>query len=325
MRQVLTVLVVFTLSSLAKAARADEFVEKFERLVDPVPSDISADFVDPTVRTQFHLVTRYAPAPREAVWSWELSSNIRLADHFALSFALPFGLDFPHTSVEMRPNQFFFGDARVGFLGGVAIKLAPHWKETGPPTLTLGGQLDYYIPTRPKFDNGDPRCAASGFYALCYPTLLTMNIHPLEPGLWLAGATAFRLRGHVGFAFYRFQVEGELGLTPAFTLESSSSTYVWLTYGVRLRAFPLRELEPYVEIGGVSTVSAPTLDAFPQGPPQLSPGIRVHAFGFDPAVFVSIPLGDHSIAKVVIGIDLAGAQEHYFAEKERELGDPLNF
>jgi hypothetical protein len=223
----------------------------------------------------------------------------------------------------MRPNQFFFGDARVGFVAGSAIKLDPHWKDVGPPTFSFGGQLDYYLPSRSRFD-GNPACAP--FFALCYPTLLPMNIHPLDPGLWLAGATSFRVRGHVGFAISRFEVEGELGLTPAFTLETNSSTYLWLTYGLRVRAIPIREVEPYLELGGISTISAPTVSAFPQGPPLLSPGVRVHLLGLDPAIFVSIPLGDHNIAKAVIGLDLAGAEEHYFAKGERELrDDPMNF
>jgi hypothetical protein len=119
-----------------------------------------------------------------------------------------------------------------------------------------------------------------------------------------------------------WSVDGELGLTPAFTVESDSDALLWFTATLRARLVLGNLIEPFFELGGTTLVAEPSS---PGGQLidgtglQLTPGVRFHLGGLSPAVFVVLQ-PEREDGVVTIGIDLAGA----VSDRRRKAEDLLD-
>lgn len=288
-----------------------------ERYQAPVPANLSPDFLDPAGRTRFHVTTRATWSNPDEVFgstsrfSLEAQGALRITPGLAFTFGLPFGVVAP----DPGNNAAFFGNFRIGLHGGGYIRLAKskEFKDQVAPRLGIGLAVDFYVPTGPN----DPlvRCLlGSG----CAPPALVRDIRSLEAEYYLPDAISFRNRLHVDFQHPYFGVEGELGLSPSWTLASNADFSLLLSWGLRLVARPIYELEPFVELGSVLVASGEKDDA--QGfdiatPVRLNLGARFHVAELDPAIFVAIDFVDGGL---LFGLDLAGAVREVTRREQRE-------
>lgn len=269
-----------------------------------LPLDASPDFVDPSGRSRFHLVTRHMPSTDDALWTFEASGAFRVTKGAAVTFAVPLGWDRPSGSAG-RSDQFFIGNVRAGFAGGGRMRVGA-WDGVGPPALVYGGGIDLLVPTRPKFAVGanDPACRVNAI--LCDAAGRIATMRPLAMGSYLAGATGAHAKGQIGFDISRFGVRGELGVLPAIALSDGNDAYLWLTWAARLRAVPLDWLEVFAEIGGTTRLVEGSPPRYPEPPIIVTPGLRFHLGSVSPALFAGFVVSGDAPGDFVFGVDLAG-------------------
>ena len=284
------------------------------------PLSFSPDFAEPTARTRFHLSTRFMPANPGDIWTVEASGVIRVIEGAGVSFGVPFGWDRPDPSVVRdRDDLPFFGNVRIGGVGGHMIRLFDEWDDPVAPELSFGGALDLYIPTRPRVDGPD-RCPFSP--GPCDAVGVVGTTRPLEVGMYLAGAMAFRLRGHVSYEMKYLGASAELGLTPAFTLESTTRIYMWLSWALRVRGIFWDVVEPYVELGGAGRTFEPAAARFVTGPALITPGVRFHLGAISPAIFASFRITDaDQIGDFMFGLDIGGAAPRSNRSRDNDMLD----
>jgi hypothetical protein len=272
-----------------------------------VVPDLSGELLDPASLSRFHLITRASFSDGNKVfsnssyWSWEARANIRVINGLALAAVLPFGF----VDVPGAPNKFFVGNFTAGIAGGGRILLSnePNPDERAP-SLRLGGGLDVYAPTAPKPSMDDT--------FLFNAQLAIANMRAYEPYLYLSNMMAFRGRAHADFTAGIVTAGIELGLTPAFTLNSNSDFLLWFSGGGRIAVRAGENVEPFLEAGSAIQISGPGLMLGDMGTPTkisppllISPGVRFHMLGVDPAAFVSFNF--KTTSSVIFAIDLAGA------------------
>lgn len=263
-----------------------------------LPPNLSPEFLDPAAKTRFHLTAGLTPTETDILLAFEVQAALRLGSHVGLTAALPFGADLAKAST-LRSDEIFLGNVRLGVEGGGMV-----WRGGGAqhPEFSVGGAIDIYAPTAPA------EARAEG------PIAAVLTTRPLEPGLFLSHAMAFRARLHLGFDVSIVGISAELGGTPAFTIEQDPDLYGWLTASLRARVVPISFLEPFIELGGTVVLGQPALPRFSPGGFVFTPGVRFHFLGVSPAVFANIyggPSGRGSV--VTIGIDLAGAVQRKVA------------
>jgi hypothetical protein len=259
----------------------------------PIPS-ISHELLDPRGMTRFHLVTRASfgdgdqTFSRVAKWAYEARANVRVAQGLSVGATLPFGLSVPGGG---ETNQFFFGNFSVGIAGGGLVRFG----DAGDPVLSIGGALDIYAPTAVEPEPGQTvLLAAQGAVA---------TLHAYEPQLYMSNLMSFRGRGTAGLQVSILRAALELSLTPAFTLESQSELILLFGGAGRVSVLPIRQIEPFLEMGTTIQISGPGEIAPPF---SITPGVRFHVFdALDPAIFVSFNFVEPS--SIIFGIDLAGA------------------
>lgn len=276
-----------------------------------LPLDMSADFVEVTGRSRFHLVTRFAPGAVDT-WAIEASAAIRVFEGGAITLGVPFG----HINPDGPPrSSFYFGNFRVGFAGGAAIALDDDAAEAMPPTLRFGGALDLYVPTRPAFEpkiECNPACNAGAHVA---------PIRPLDPGMFLGGAFSGRARASLGFDVSYFGLSAEAGALPLLELGADPRGYLWLSYGARLRGVIPPYVELFAEIAGSSALLEPAAPSYRAGAVYATPGLRLHFSAMSLAAFASLRVAGEA-ADYVFGIDLGGAAPRQ-TRQDRELYEPL--
>lgn len=307
---------------VAANAAASGLEEEADARVQPL--SYSPDFMEPTARTRFHLTTRMMPGDTAQLWTMEAGGVIRVVEGAGVTFGVGTGWDRAGATAEpARDDAFFVGNVRVGFAGGHLFRLVDEWDDVVAPELVIGGALDIYIPTRPRFD-GENICPFTG--TLCDPAGIVGTTRPLEPGMYLAGAMALRARGHVGFEMRYLGASAEVGLTPAFTLETTTRIYMWLTWAVRVRGIFWDMVEPYVEVGGAVRTVEPAAARFPTGPIYVTPGVRVHLGLISPAIFASFRVSDDSnLGDFMFGLDIGGAATRFTSHRARTNDDMLEF
>lgn len=261
----------------------------------PVPN-ISSELLDPQGLSRFHLVSRAAFSDSNALtakvqtWSWEARANIRIVRGISLAAVAPFGLLVPGPG---QVNKFFFGNLSVGVAGGGQLLLGG----ADQPAIAIGGGLDIYAPTAPQAERAQEDPALTG------AELAVASMRSYEPQLYLPNLMSFRTRalGRLRIAF--FTAELELGLTPGFTLDSRSEFIMFLSSALRTAVQPIREIEPYLELGGALQVAG---DKIVRPPFLITPGVRFHLFDtIDPALFLSFNFVHGSA--IIFGVDIAGA------------------
>jgi hypothetical protein len=280
-----------------------------DRKLDPVPP-LSTELLDPSGTSRFHLVGRVSFADSahtfssSSLWSFEGRAHIRVIEGLALSAVLPFG----YFSQPGSPKEFFVGNFAVGVGGGGRILLTDDPSGEGrAPAIRIGGALDVYAPTAPK--------PAADDLFLAIAEIAVARMRAYEPYLYLANLMSFRGRAHADVTLDIFHAGFELGLTPAFTLSSSSEFYLWFSAAGRGSIRPTEWLEPFVEIGSAILILGPdTPIALPGGgstksyyspPLRVTPGVRLHFLALDPAVFASFSFKESK--SILFGLDLAGA------------------
>lgn len=309
----LALLIGCTLPLIPGPARAQGEIQETEldRPIDP-PPDLSTELLDPLGFTRFHLITQgtFADAAgsktftNNSYWSMEAQGHVRIIEGIALSFGVPIGISAPH---DLK-NKFFIGNVSAGVAGGGRFLLdTEHADRRGATVLRLGAAFDVYAPTAPKPGATDAN--------LLQGELILAGMRAYEPWIYLSNQMAMRGRIHadLSVSVLTFEVEG--GLTPAFTLTSNSSFLLWASGAGRIVLRASETVEPYVEgfaavqisgSGPQVTVAGMTVTSSSFSPPfMLTPGLRFHIAGFDPAIFASMNFV-HS-AVVIFGIDIAGA------------------
>lgn len=315
MRRPSTALVLFVLAAprLAGADPVELFSrEEVEDALQVYPPNMSTDLLDPSGRMRTHLTSRVTFSDADqvfspgSVWSFELFTAIRLTRGLALTAVLPFGFHAPSPGED----RLFFGNLRLGVEGGGFFRFATDDVARSAPKLGFGGALDIYAPTTPSArSSGDLERTG----AVQASTAALRGIRAYQPELYLADTMAFRARGHLQLAVGPFTGEVELGLSPAFTLESRSRFMMLLGWAARASFKGYHHLEPYAEIasslhlGGAEDRSRPLHDDL-STPVLLTLGARAHLGGFDPALFVALNLDQGGI---IFGLDLAGAVRDY--------------
>ncbi|MCK6552404.1 hypothetical protein L6R52_41630 [Myxococcota bacterium] len=299
---------VLGLSLLApRIAGAQSSVELDERAVF-APAGLSTELIDPNAHSRFHLVSRATFSDGESVfsdsslWTFEARAHVRVLRGLALSATLPFGL----SALSGLERKFYFGNFSLGVAGGGTIHLGGASATPGP-RLHFAGAADVYAPTAPEPDEEDLalRVAQGGL----------AGTRALEPWLYLSNVMSFRARAQVGFSIDVVTASLEAGIVPAFTLDTSSELILWTSVAGRLSAMLAESVEPFVELGSAIQLSGPG-DVSPLV--QLTPGVRLHLGGFDPALFVSIPISEP--VGLLFGIDLAGA----FVPSRRASGEGVD-
>jgi hypothetical protein len=315
-RSALAVAFVATLA-LAGPARADD---------EPpwtLPLDMSADLLEPTARSRFHLVTRHRPSDAIGVTTIDASGVIRIDEGIGIAFGLPFAvvrLD-EATSAPLE-GGFYFGNVRLGAVLGHRWRLARGWTSVGPPALELGGGLDAYLPTRPRF--GRDRAPCRDAPARCDTAAAARAMRPLDLGAHLPGTLGGRLRGQLGFDISVVSLAAELGVTPAVELGGEGGGWLHLQYAGRLRVVPVPWGEVYVELAGASELLRPDGRADADAALWLSPGLRFHFGEVSLGLGVQLALGDVDGGGLAVLIDLGGAAAPK-SRTERELGAPFGF
>lgn len=290
-------------------------------LVERVPPNLSTDLFDRSGRSAFHLTGRatfddgVSAFSKSSVWAFEAQGALRIFRGLAATFALPFGL----TAPSPGSNTFFFGNFRLGVAGGNAIVVVPSTDRRAAGFLEFGGAFDVYVPTAPDF--GDLDCPGLDF---CAPVSQVRGLRSYEPFLYAERLMSFRPRGQVGFLLDPFEAQLELGLVPGFTTRAEVDFFMFLSWAVRARVFPIAALEPYLEVGSNLQVAGPKVQALggsidASTSVQLTLGLRLHIASVDPALFVTLDLAD---GFVIFGVDLAGAlREVANTRGERDLLD----
>lgn len=288
-------------------ARAQSSVELDDRAV-PAPTGMSTELIDPAGHSRFHLVSRATFSDGESVfsddslWTFEARAHVRVLPGLALSATLPFGF----AALSGLEREFYFGNFSLGVAGGGTIHLGEPSATPGP-RLHLAAGADVYAPTAPEPDEEDLslRVAQGG----------VAGTRALEPWMYLSNLMSFRARAQVGLSIDVVTASLEVGLVPAFTLDTSAELVLWTSFAGRVSALPSDALEPFVELGSAIQLSGPG-DASPLF--QVTPGVRLHLGGFDPAIFVSIPLSEPT--GLIFGVDLAGA----FVPSRRASGEGVD-
>jgi hypothetical protein len=80
---------------------------------------------------------------------------------------------------------------------------------------------------------------------------------------------------------------------------------MWFHIAGRLAYVVTPELEPFLEMGSAIQLAGENDLGELSTPFLLTPGVRFHFFGLDPAIFVSFNFEEASA--IIFGIDLAGA------------------
>ena len=294
-------------------ARADDWVSGGAALPTRIP-DLPLTQAEVENHTRFHLTARWTPASAAHLWQVDLFLAARITPHLALTFGVPLAVlapQGPFLPGQDGADRFALGNVRVGMAAGTRLRLIERAEaEAQGLALRLGGALDVYAPTSPVPD--DSRLTS----------LAAVQQSRLDPGLWAPRALGFRGRVHAGLVGASWSVDGEFGLTPAFTVESDSDALLWFTATLRARLVLAELIEPFFELGGTTLVAEPSsvggrlIDGTGL---QLTPGVRFHLGGLSPAVFVAIyPERDDGV--VTIGLDLAGA----VSDRRRKSEDLLD-
>lgn len=322
-RLLAVVLALLCLEAPAQAA-ADSMAteDEIEHQIERSPPNISADLLDRAGRSRFHLTGRttfddgVSAFSSSSVWALEAQAALRITRGLAMTFNLPFGVTAPSPGA----NNFFFGNFRVGVAGGSSFVVLPSNQSRGAGTLGFGGAFDVYAPTAP--DLGDLECPGQRF---CAPVSQVRGIRAYEPFLYFEKLMSFRARGQVDFALDPFSAQLELGLTPGFTTRSDVDFFMFFSWALRARAFPIYEVEPFLEIGSNLQIAGPnvqiaggSLDA--STPVHLTLGGRFHFGTMDPALFATLDLKNGIF---IFGVDLAGAVREVANSSSAE--DPLDF
>ncbi|MBK6684830.1 MAG: hypothetical protein IPG45_10180 [Deltaproteobacteria bacterium] len=324
MQRVLAVAFVLLLLEGQAQAQPTAFAseDEIENQIERAPPNISPDLLDRTGRSRFHLTGRatfddgVSAFSGSSVWATEAQAALRITRGLALTFNLPFGVTAPSPGV----NNFFFGNFRVGVAGGSSFVVLPSNEGRGAGTLGFGGAFDVYAPTAPEV--GDLECPGQGF---CAPVSQVRGIRSYEPFLYFEKLMSFRARGQVDFALDPFSAQLELGLTPGFTTRSEVDFFMFFSWALRARAFPIYEVEPFLEIGSNLQIAGPnvqiaggSIDA--STPVHLTFGGRFHFGTLDPALFATLDLKNGIF---IFGVDLAGAVRE--VANTSSAPDPLDF
>lgn len=272
-------------------------------------ADLPLDLLDVSGRTRFHLTARWTPASVAHVWHFDAQGWFQVTPGLAIRVGAPTAVLAPQR--DGADDRFALGNLFLGVGGGTRLRIIEPRDADGTSVgLRLGGAFDVYFPTSPIPDDE------------VLTALAALHYRPLEPGLWVGRALAFRARLHVGVAGDVWSIDGELGLTPAFTLASDSDAWLWVTAAVRARVVLAEFIEPFLEFGGTITGASPSglLVTRPFDPEgfQLTPGIRFHVAGISPAIFIALQPADDD-GKITFGIDLAGAA----ARSRRNVDDDM--
>lgn len=306
---VATLLALLTL----EPARADDWVSGGGRRPPHVP-ELPLSQAEIENHTRFHLTARWTPASAAHLWQIDLSLAARVTPNLAITFGVPLAVlapQGPFLPLQDANDRFALGNIRVGMAAGTRLRLIDRAEvETQGLALRVGGAFDVYAPTSPVPD--DSRLVS----------LAAVQQSRLEPGAWAPRALGFRGRIHAGLVGAIWSVDGELGLTPAFTVESDSDALLWFTGTLRARLVLGELVEPFFELGGTAQVSEPSslggrlIDGTGL---QLVPGVRFHLGALSPAVFVTLQ-PEREDGVVTIGVDLAGA----VSDRRRKTEDLLD-
>jgi len=295
-------LIALALLILPGSARADEFI-KGGGWVEPgqirVPAaDLPLEGVDTHGRTAFHLTIRWTPADVAHVWHFDPTLAFQVIPGLAITAGVPMTLLAPQRSGTS--DRFALGNIHFGVVGGMGLALTKPTEERRGIDLRFGGGFDLYVPTAPIPSEDRLAAAAAQSYRI------------LDPASWNVRGVGGRFRLAVGLEGDFWGVAGELGISPSFNVEEeANNASLWITPLLRARVVLLDTIEPFIELGGsVNAISrgvtlgsvGGTGSAFEF---QMTPGIRFHFLGVDPAIFVAIQPDGASV--YTLAIDLAGA------------------
>lgn len=302
------------------------------------PVQLSVGFMDNLLRNRARVVSRNIivtePGPG---LDWLLVSNLevrgtgQLTENVALTGSVPFGF----LANNRDDLQAYFANLKLGVEAAWRFDFRELGRESAPvPRLGLGFSFDTYFPT--STDCTESRrpvpvmqgAAVEALPDVCVAGLLSQQLHPFEPELYIQDAMLFRSRLHVDFRWEMIQTEAELSLSPGFTIDQPSvQGLLYLSWAARLSVLPIQQLELYTEVASTFAVVAPSVFAF--APALDSPAVitfagRLHlaSASFDPALFASVDL-DQGV--VSVGLDLAGVIRNRPQQRARRYQDDMNF
>lgn len=270
------------------------------------PPELSADLLEPSGRSRFHLTTRMSLARNNDSLDGPLAMTfvpkfwVSVLPGLAVGAVIPLGLtELPGS------DQFFLGNVRLGVMGGTFVPLSRADGGDRGPRLHFAGAFELLIPT---LTPPDQLCDRQG---LCIGPERARALHAFDRELFFPDTLLARPRAQLAFGYrgFRIGVEGALAAGAYIDGSTEGEAVMLIDFATRVSYDILDQVEPFLELQTSRTLVHPDGIVPPSAfdpdntPLQLSFGARVYVGELSPSLFAT---WDSVRSIVFFGLDLTG-------------------